>query len=145
MKTSTFKIFICFFLLFLFLPQINADVTKTKESVENDPILKSAFDAINAGTIKNRVITLQKISSTTETTTAKLNASGSGNASYASAVIYPTVCGYLISVGFNTSPESLKINVICCQWINNAGDGFTGRDLYGKGKRPLRKSKLKNF
>ena len=57
--------------------------------------LKAAFDAINAGTHKG-VITIYINGSTTETSSAVLNAS-SGSASYASVNIYPTVSGLTIS------------------------------------------------
>ncbi|MCX6231699.1 MAG: T9SS type A sorting domain-containing protein [Bacteroidetes bacterium] len=57
--------------------------------------LKSAFDAINNGTITGAVV-LQLTSSTTETASAVLNASG-GTASYTSVSIYPTGSGYSIS------------------------------------------------
>ena len=58
--------------------------------------LKAAFDAINAGTHRG---TLQvKINSnTTEITTATLNASGTGSASYSSINMYPTATGLTIT------------------------------------------------
>lgn len=58
--------------------------------------LKAAFDAINNGTLTGAV-TLQIISSTTETSYAVLNASGSGSANYSSVNIYPTTTGLSIS------------------------------------------------
>lgn len=67
----------------------------------NYSTLKSAFDAINAGAITG-VITLQIISSTTETATAALNASGSGLANYSSVLIYATGSGYSISCNINS-------------------------------------------
>ncbi len=57
--------------------------------------LKSAFDAINSGTLTGNVV-LQLTSSTTETASAVLNASG-GTASYTMVTIYPTGSGYTIS------------------------------------------------
>lgn len=62
----------------------------------NYATLKAAFDAINAGSITG-VITLQVISSTTETAMASLNASGTGSANYSSVLIYATGTGYSIS------------------------------------------------
>ena len=56
--------------------------------------LKSAFDAINSGTLTGAVV-LQITSSTTETASAILNASG-GSSSYTSVTIYPTGSGYTI-------------------------------------------------
>lgn len=70
--------------------------TYTVGSSGNYTTLKAAFDAINAGTITG-VITLQIISSTTETATASLNASGTGLANYNSVLIYATGAGYSIS------------------------------------------------
>ena len=58
--------------------------------------LKSAFDAINAGSITGEII-LQITGNTTETANATLNASGSGNANYTSVTIYPTQTGITIS------------------------------------------------
>ena len=57
--------------------------------------LKAAFDAINTGTLTGDVV-LQITSSTTETATAALNATG-GSANYSSVTIYPTGSGYTIS------------------------------------------------
>ena len=62
----------------------------------NYATLKLAFDAINAGTITG-TITLQIISSTTETAMATLNSSGTGLANYSSVLIYATGTGYSIS------------------------------------------------
>lgn len=59
------------------------------------PTLKSAFDAINSGVLTGTVV-LQITSSTTETASAVLNASG-GIANYTSVTIYPTGTGYSIS------------------------------------------------
>ncbi len=57
--------------------------------------LKSAFDAINNGTLTGAVV-LQLTSSTTETASAVLNASG-GTANYTSVTIFPNASGYTIS------------------------------------------------
>jgi len=51
--------------------------------------LKAAFDAINAGTHTGDIV-VKIIGNTTESSTAVLNASGNGNASYNSVTIYPT-------------------------------------------------------
>ena len=75
----------------------NTDATKTVGPSGADyTTLKSAFDAINAGTLTG-VITLQIIGSTTETSSAVLNASSSGSANYTSVNIYPTTTGLSIS------------------------------------------------
>ncbi len=62
----------------------------------NYTTLKAAFDAVNAGLVAG-VITIQIISSTTETTTAALNSSGTGLANYNSILIYATGSGYSIN------------------------------------------------
>jgi hypothetical protein len=63
--------------------------------------LKGAFDAINTGTHQG-VITLKILNSTTETAAAVLNASGSGAASYTSALIYPVLTGLSVTGNFAT-------------------------------------------
>jgi len=62
--------------------------------------LKSAFDAVNSGTLTGNV-TLRIIANTTETTSAILNASGSGSASYSSINIYPTAANVSVSGTIN--------------------------------------------
>ncbi len=91
-------------LIALFLIQLNcfSDVIKTVGASGADySTLKLAFDDINAGTINTGVITLQIIDNTTETSTAVLNASGSGNCSYTSVLIYPTVSGKAVTGALN--------------------------------------------
>jgi len=76
----------------------NAQTTKTVGNTgANYSTLKLAFDAINTGNITG-AITLQVIASTTETASAKLNASGSGSANYTSVTIYPTVKDLIVGV-----------------------------------------------
>ena len=65
-------------------------------STGNYLTLKTAFDAINAGTHQG-TITIQITGSTIETAQAYLRASGTGSASYTSVNIYPTVTGLTIS------------------------------------------------
>jgi hypothetical protein len=90
------KIYLLFFLLF-FAGFAQSQTTKTVGGAGADySTLKLAFDAINAGTIKGQ-INLQIIDNTTETATATLNASGTGNTSYSSVNIYPTVSGKAIT------------------------------------------------
>lgn len=62
--------------------------------------LKSAFDAINSGTLSGAVV-LQITSSITDNNTATLNASGTGSASYTSVSIYPTASGCTLSGSVN--------------------------------------------
>jgi PKD repeat protein len=74
----------------------------------NYATLKLAFDAINNGTINGDII-LQVIANTTEPTFgASLNASGSGNSSYTSVLIYPTAPGLKISGNINSSIINLN-------------------------------------
>jgi hypothetical protein len=80
-------------LIAFILTTINAkgDVTKTVGTTGADyPTLKAAFDAINAGTIKTGIITLNIIDNTTETATASLSASGTGSSSYTQVIINPS-------------------------------------------------------
>jgi len=65
--------------------------------------LKAAFDAINAGTHQG-VLTITIWGNTTETATAVLNASGSGSASYTSAILYPVSSGRIISGSIAAGP-----------------------------------------
>ena len=61
--------------------------------------LSAAFTDINNGTLTG-VVTIKVQSSTTETVTSTLNASGSGSASYTSVTIYPTASGKQIVCNF---------------------------------------------
>ena len=62
----------------------------------NYATLKAAFDAINAGTLTGNV-TLRIIANTTETSTAVLNASGTGSSNFTTLKIFPTISGLSIS------------------------------------------------
>ncbi len=68
--------------------------------------LKSAFDAINAGTLTG-AITLNITSNITETASAKLNASGVGSASYTSVTIMPSGGARTISGAFSDGSSTL--------------------------------------
>ena len=95
-------------LFFLSTNKSNAQVTKTVGSAgANYSTIKMAFDAINAGTITG-AITLQVINSTTETSAASLNASGTGSANYSSVTIYPTVTGK--SIGGSIAGNLINLN-----------------------------------
>jgi hypothetical protein len=69
--------------------------------------LKGAFDAINAGTHRG-VIVITINASTTEISSAVLNASGSGAASYTSINIYPTTTG--LSISGNLAAPLIDLN-----------------------------------
>jgi len=88
----------------------------------NYPTLKAAFDAINAGNLTGAV-TLQIISSTTETATASLNASGTGLANYTSVLIYATGAGYTIAGNLSTPLVNLNgaDNVVIDGRVNATG------------------------
>ncbi|MFZ4581801.1 MAG: T9SS type A sorting domain-containing protein [Paludibacter sp.] len=62
----------------------------------NYATLKAAFDAINAGTLTGNV-TLRIIANTTETSTAVLNASGTGSSNFTTLSIFPTISGLSIT------------------------------------------------
>ena len=92
-------LFLCLFIINI----LHSQTTKTVGTGGNYSTLKLAFDAINSGTLTG-AINLQIISSTTETTTANLNVSGSagGGANYSSVLIYPTGSGYIIGSNINS-------------------------------------------
>ena len=69
--------------------------------------LRAAFSAINAGTHRG-VIVITINASTTETSSAVLNASGSGSASYTSINIYPTTTG--LSIAGNLAVPLIDLN-----------------------------------
>jgi len=86
----------------------NAQTTKTVGgTVANYSTIKDAFDAINDGSLHGAV-TLQITGSTTETASAVLNASGSGNANYTSVIIYPTFPNLSIAGDFSASTIDLR-------------------------------------
>jgi len=69
--------------------------------------LKAAFDAVNNGTLTGNV-TLRIIANTTETTSATLNASGTGSANYNTINIYPTAAN--LSVTGNMNAPLIDLN-----------------------------------
>ncbi|MDP3360030.1 MAG: hypothetical protein Q8S41_11870 [Lutibacter sp.] len=73
----------------------------------NYPSLKAAFDKINDGTHKAE-ITIKIKSSTTEGSSAILNASGTGSSSYSSVYIYPTETG--LSINGNLATPLIDLN-----------------------------------
>lgn len=88
-----------FITMWVFIPHflLAQSVTRTIGQGGDYSSLKSAFDAINSGALRGE-ITLQIISNLNpETTTATLNATDSGDASYSSVTIYPTVSNCVIS------------------------------------------------
>jgi len=89
--------------------------------------LKTAFDAINAGTHQG-AITIQITGSTIETASAYLRASGTGLTIYTSVNIYPTVTGLTISGNLDNPLIDLygAKNVTINGSLNGAN---TGKDL----------------
>ncbi len=97
MKSQLLTSLFTFFSICIFSLLTHAQTTITVgSSGATYTTLKSAFDAINAGIVTG-TITIQVVANTTETTSAVLNASGSGSASYTSVNIYPTATGSIIS------------------------------------------------
>lgn len=109
---------LAFFLFLLSNFQVFA-ITKTVGNTgANYSTLKSAFDAINAGTLTG-VVTLQVIANTTETSAAILNASGT----YTSVNIYPKNTGLSITGNLATPLIDLNgaSNVIIDGRVNASG------------------------
>ncbi len=100
--------------------------------------LKSAFDAINAGTHQGDII-LQLNSRTTEIDAAVLNASSSGSASYTSVTVYPAVTGLSISGNVNKPLIDLNgaDNVTIDGRVNHSGSSkdltITNTSIYSSG------------
>jgi hypothetical protein len=107
----------------IFLQTAKADATKTVGGAGTDySTLKLAMDAINNGLITG-AITLQITGSTSETATAKLNASGNGLASYTSVKIYPTITGLSISGNLTTLVNLSGANYVTIDGRVDATDG----------------------
>ncbi|MBX7140573.1 MAG: T9SS type A sorting domain-containing protein [Chitinophagales bacterium] len=88
--------------------------------------LKSAFDAINAGTHQG-AITLNILGNTTETATATLNASGSGSASYTSVTIQPSG-GAARTISGNIGTYMIELNGadnVTFDGLNSGGNSLT--------------------
>ncbi|MEI6823278.1 MAG: FG-GAP-like repeat-containing protein, partial [Bacteroidota bacterium] len=93
--------------------------------------LKAAFDSINTGYHKG-AITIKINDNTTETESAKLNASGSGTSpnisSYSSVNIYPTATG--LTIGGNLPAPLIDLNGSDTVTINGSLNGLNaGKDL----------------
>ncbi len=80
-----------------------AQTVRTVGSGGNYTNLTTAFTAVNGGTLTGDIV-FQIISSQTLTSSAALNASGSGSANYTSVIIYPTAAGLSISSNINNQP-----------------------------------------
>ncbi|MFN8240601.1 MAG: hypothetical protein U0X39_07595 [Bacteroidales bacterium] len=84
--------------------------------------LRTAFNAINNGTLKGNVV-LRITSDITETSSAVLNATGTGGSSYSSVTIYPAAADILITGSFNSPLIDFNgaTNVTINGRINNTG------------------------
>lgn len=106
LKRSAKRVFVKAFVILTIAgiaPPLLAQTVRTVGTGGNYTTLKLAFDAINAGTLTGD-IELRVITSTTESSSASLNASGSGSANYTSVVIYPTTTGLSITSNINNQP-----------------------------------------
>lgn len=129
---GSFKMALCaitFYFIGAFLTY--ADVTKKVGPLASGgdyTTLKAAFDAINAGTIKNGVITLQIVGNTTESASAVLNDNGVGAAVYSSVKIYPTTAGFIIS-GSVSAAALVNINGANVVFDGSVGGIGSSKDL----------------
>ncbi len=105
-------------------PVIVESTLGTPTAIYNN--LKLAFDKINDGTHRG-VIDVKIFENITETTSAILNASGTGSASYTSVDIYPAASGVTVSGNLNSAMIQLNgaDNVTIDGRVNQAGS----RDL----------------
>ncbi|HRS53396.1 MAG TPA: hypothetical protein P5250_01660 [Bacteroidales bacterium] len=108
---------------FLIFQVSYSQTIKTVGSGGDYSTLTMAFNAINNGTLIGDIV-LQIISSHTLTTTATLNASGTGSANYSSVLIYPTGSGYTISGSLNDNMINLNgaDNVTFDGRVNQSGN-----------------------
>ncbi len=89
---------------------VNAQVEVYKSAVLQGSYssLKGAFDALNNGTLNTGDFEIRIISNVTESSSAILNASGTGSSNYNSVTIFPTGSGY--SISGNTSAPLIILN-----------------------------------
>jgi len=128
---SRMKVFLIMTMLVLVtgmsLP-VNAQTTYQVGSGKTYTTLKDAFDAINAGTLSGDIV-LQIISDLTETSSAILNASGIGTATYNSIIINPdaasrTISGNLTGVLINLNGA----DHVTFDGLNTGGGSLTIRN-----------------
>jgi hypothetical protein len=99
MKKHSLYFLALLFASFFWMHSLQAQTTKTVGVTGADySTLKSAFDAVNAGTLNGEII-LQVKANTTETASAVLYASGFGSANYSSVTIYPTATCTISTAG----------------------------------------------
>lgn len=88
----------------------------------------TAFTAINSGTHTGS-ITVQVTASFSESSTAVLNASGSGSASYTSVLIKPAASVSPVITGTADNSASIKLNGADNVTIDGSNNGTTSRDM----------------
>ncbi|WP_118974210.1 T9SS type A sorting domain-containing protein [Taibaiella koreensis] len=118
--------------LFLIIHTTQAQVSVTATAGTMGPTsyttLKSAFDAVNAGTHRGAV-TILITGNTTETAMASLNASGSGSANYASVTVKPgTGASPTVSGNIGSGPV-VRCNGSSNLTIDGSNNGSTSRNL----------------
>ena len=120
------------FLLLFFYIAVKAQVQVNATAATTGPItyttVKSAFDAINAGTHQG-VINLVITANTTETATATLNASGNGSTSYTSVNIKPQAGTSPVITGNVSSGPIIKLNGSRNVTIDGSNNSSVSRNL----------------
>ncbi|GEN75937.1 T9SS type A sorting domain-containing protein [Chryseobacterium hagamense] len=89
--------------------------------------LKAAFDAINGG-VHQGAITINVTASTTETASAVLNASGSGNGSYTNVLIKPAA-GVNATITSADPAATIKFNGADNVTVDGSNNATTSRNL----------------
>ncbi|MFA6057820.1 MAG: PKD domain-containing protein [Taibaiella sp.] len=119
-------------LIFLFSFTTFAQVSVTATGGTLGPTVytnfTTAFTAINSGTHTGS-ITVQVTASFSESSTAVLNASGSGSASYTSVLIKPAASVSPVITGTADNSASIKLNGADNVTIDGSNNGTTSRDM----------------
>lgn len=113
---------------FLANAQVSVTATAGTPGPVNYPVLKLAFDAINAGTHQGDII-ITISANTTEPGIASLNGSGTGAARYTKVLIRPAPgTSPVVSGVFNRGPV-IRLNGASNVRIDGSNNGTTSRDL----------------
>jgi len=113
---------------FLANAQVSVTATAGTPGPVNYPVLKLAFDAINAGTHQGD-ITIIISANTAEPATAALNGSGTGAASYAKVLIKPAPGTSPVVSGSTTNASIILLKGASNVRIDGSNNGTTSRDL----------------
>ncbi|MNJ98975.1 hypothetical protein D3C87_167460 [compost metagenome] len=108
--------------------QVRVNATAATTGPTNYTTLKAAFDAVNAGTHQGS-ISIIITANTTETTTASLNASGAGPASYSSVIVKPEAGTTPVISGNISNGPLIKCNGSRNFTIDGSNNGTTSRNL----------------